>query len=347
MKKLLIAIGLVCIAIPFSYLLILNPFEHEADFSLSDFYTKVSVRKSQPRISKDIVIISADGLSRLEIARLARQVDSCGPAAAVVDILMNYPSAEDSQVIEVLSGCRHLVTPYDLYADQAGPVYSYLPNTVQGYANLKSASPEKVIREFRLAEKSHLSMDGAVIKLYKPDLPLPQQGLIRFDGDEIDLYTPDELEKYGEDLKGKIVLIGCIKDFSDCYPTPVGTRPGVLIHASILQTVLTERVPVVANKLLVLIVSILLSIGLMFLHVHLCTISGDIGNLLLRINQIILLYLIYLCGTMLWHGANIYFDLSLAITLVASASVVYDIIYGIPALLKWGKSLSSHGKKSS
>ena len=51
MKKLLIAIGLVCIAIPFSYLLILNPFEHEADFSLSDFYTKASVTVCLDRLS--------------------------------------------------------------------------------------------------------------------------------------------------------------------------------------------------------------------------------------------------------------------------------------------------------
>ncbi len=60
MKKLLIAIGLVCIAIPFSYLLILNPFEHEADFSLSDFYTKASGPACLDRLSPSGKQLQAD-----------------------------------------------------------------------------------------------------------------------------------------------------------------------------------------------------------------------------------------------------------------------------------------------
>lgn len=345
MKKLFVAIGLVCVAIPLSYLLILNPFEHEADFSLSDFYTRASIRRSPTLISQDIVIVKADSLSRLGIARLAQQVDSCGSAVTVLDIMMNYPSSDDSLVVEALSGCSNLVIPYDIYSDTYGPIYSFIPNTSKGYANLESAGPENVVRKFSLENGLFASLDGAALKLYKPNLSYPKNGLIRYEVYEFEEFSPAEIVEFGDELKGKIVLIGCVNDFTDCHPTPIGMGPGVLIHARILQTVLSENTPRKASTFLVFIVSILLSIALMWIHIAYSSNNGDLGNFMLRINQIVLLYFIYLIGTILWHKSNYYFDLSLAITLVASASIVYDLIYGVLALIKWGKNNRLDGKQ--
>lgn len=55
-----------------------------------------------------------------------------------------------------------------------------------------------------------------------------------------------------EELAGKTVLVGLISTHEDMHLTPVGFRPGVLVHAAALETALRGSAPVPASRPVVL-----------------------------------------------------------------------------------------------
>ena len=334
LKYLLTALAITLLAFPLTWLLILNPFEREADFALSDFYTRAAARKAQTRLSPDVAVVGVDGLSRLEIARVVEYIDWCEPAAMALDVFMNYPSAADNEVREALSGCGALVLPCNLAEPAQGPLFSQLTPAATGYVNLETAQLGEIVRRFSTGTNGTDSFAAAALKCAGREVTAARgKALISFQGREFDVVEAGELSSMAQSLKGKIVLVGNLNDASDCHPTPVGEMAGVLIHAHIVQTLLDGSAPREAGGFWKVLCALFVCLLLMWAHVGISTVSSDIANLTLRITQLIMMYLIYLLGSEFFIRAGIYIDFSLTILLVAAASVAYDICFGLVALL--------------
>ena len=334
LKYLLTALAITLLAFPLTWLLILNPFEREADFALSDFYTRAAARKAQTVVSNDVAVVGVDGLSRLEIARVVDFVDWCEPAAVALDVFMNYPSPTDDEVREALSGCATLVLPCNLAEPDKGPVFGQLTPAATGFVNLETTQLGEIVRRFRTAANGTDSFAAAAIRCAGREVKdIPAKALVSFQGREFDVIEADELSALAQGLKGKIVLVGNLNDASDCHPTPVGEMAGVLIHAHIIQTLLDGSAPRDAGPFWKFLCAFCICLLLMWAHVSISAVSSDIANLTLRVTQLIMMYLIYLLGSEFFIHAGIYIDFSLTILLVAAASVAFDICFGLVALL--------------
>ena len=333
-KHFFIALAITCLAFPVSLLLVLNPFERSADFALSDFYTRAAMRKAEPTISKEVVIVGVDGLSRKETADVVAFVDYFKPKVVALDVFMEYPSESDSSVVSVLNECSTLMLPEDLNNTEHGPVYSNVKPAYWGYANLEATQHGAVVRRFCIEKDGKQALAAIAAVRGMTSDSIGNGGLIVFQGHEFDVVTPEELAKLGASLEGKIVLVGNLSDISDRHPTPIGEMAGVLIHANIIQTIIDGSAPKEAGRAWCLILAFCISLLLMWAHVRVSHISGEIANLALRISQLVMLYLIYLAGSLLFIKFGLYVDFALTILLVAAASVAFDVFYGVAAIFR-------------
>ena len=333
-KSFLIALAITCLAFPVSLLLVLNPFERSADFALSDFYTRAAMRKADPTISKEVVIVGVDGLSRKETADVVAYVDYFKPKVVALDVFMEYPSESDSSVVSVLNECSTLMLPEDLNNPEHGPVYSNVKPAYWGYANLEATQHGAVVRRFCIEKDGKQALAAIAAGRGMTSDSIGNDGLIVFQGHEFDVIGPEELVKLGSSLEGKIVLVGNLSDISDRHPTPIGEMAGVLIHANIIQTIIDGSVPKEAGRTWCMILAFCISLLLMWAHVRVNHISGEIANLALRISQLVMLYLIYLAGSLLFIKFGLYVDFALTILLVAAASVAFDVFYGVAAIFR-------------
>lgn len=308
-----------------AWLILLNPFEHEADFALSDFYIRTADRALPSSLHPDIVIVGVDGLNRMEIAHVTSLIDALGAKVVALDVFMNDTSPYDADVLASLEICDHLVLPISLTGADTSSIFSSLTNARYGYVNLDSAREGGTVRSFTLLRDGMQSF--ASILAGKNE---PVTGLIRFDGVEFDILSPDEIN--GDAVRGKTVLVGNINDFSDGHTTPVGILPGVLIHAYTARTIMDGCTPRPWSTWIIFLIAFLTGTLILWQHALVSLKDGDIGNLCSRIVQIGLLFLFYLIGSSLFVRQGVYADFSLPIILSAAVLLLYDIVHGILSL---------------
>ena len=330
MKRLFLALAITAIAVPLMWLLVLNPFEHKADFALSDFYIRTAVRMRPARLDPHIVVVSVDGLSRLEIAETAEKADLLGAASIGLDVFMNGSTPDDEEVLASLSSCEHLVLPASLTEAFPNSLFHALPDAVSGYVNLETSVDGGVVRTYGGAYSGVQSFASLVCGQEGSG------GIIRFDGVDFEVLTPDELN--ADNMEGKVVFLGNLNDFSDCHSTPVGTLSGVIIHAYIARTILDGCTPKPLPSALLFALSFLIVFLFVWLHATVSSGIKDLSNFTIRIGQLVLLLILYIAGAGLFARHGIYADFSLTLLLVASAMLVYDLIYGIIALVAHKKT---------
>lgn len=315
-------------AVLLALLLFLNPFEHEADFAFSDFYIRTAGRMHKPKLHSDIVIVRADSLGRQEIADVTALADLLGAKTVGLDVFMNGETSLDDEVLATLSSCDHLVLPSSLTGADKASIFSSLPGAAYGYVNLDSRYEDGTIRSFTLF-RNGVSSFASVLT----GVNTPCSGIIRYDGVEFDVLSPNELTR--EAVLGKIVLVGNLNDHSDCHLTPIGVLPGVLIHAYTTRTLVDGCTPRGIPIWLIVALSLLTGAVILWLHT---LIGGDLANLCSRIGQLVLLFVLYLVGTSLFVSHNLYADFSLPMLMVAAVLLMYDILHGVVELVqRWRK----------
>ncbi len=315
------ALATTLLAIPAVYFLILNPFENTADFAMSDFYIRTANRTRPTTLCKDIAILAVDNLSRKEIANLAEITDSYGAKAVALDVFMNWETDDDYNVINALTSCQNLILPSSLTDEMTSPVFKEIENAKYGYTNLECNWEGAKIRTFS-TEISCVKSFAAAACNAKENV----NGIIRYDCKDFEILHAEDL--YPEAVRGKIVFIGNINDFSDCHPTPIGVLPGVIIHAFIARTIIDSNTPTPISRLLDYLIAIIIVYLFALLHSFNNALDGDFANFLSRCIQFFLLYVLYISGAILFVNHNIYSDLSLIILLVAAMLWVYDMLFG-------------------
>lgn len=334
-KYLLLAFGFTLASYPIMDLLVLNPFEHEADFELSDFFMRTKVRYEQKRLSDNIIIVASDNLNRREIVETAKFISDSGAATTVIDILMDWKDDGDDSLVELLNQCHGLVVPEP---DEEGySLYHSVQTASFGNADLSTPSFKgEVIRRHIPCSDGHESLAYAAATAYDGNIPNcdGKERLIDFSCVLIDAVPADSIRKDPSLINGRIVIIGDINNHSDTHETPVGSLSGAAIHAHIIDCILKNRAPVEWPKWISVVLSIVLCtlLFLLNLYVNLIKENGDLANLLMRLSQAVLLVLIYCIGSVLFVKHNLYFDTSVCLLLIATESILVDTVLGIRAI---------------
>ena len=337
-KNWIIALIITTLAVPVMHLLVINPFENKADFSMSDFYIRTANRTKATTISNDIVILAVDNLSRLEIAQVAEKADFFGAKSVALDVFMNWETENDNEVIISLSSCDNLILPSSLTDRVNSPVYEKIQNAKYGYTNLECKWEGAKIRTFSTETSNIISFAAAACNNKNPT-----KGIIRYDCRDFDVINPENINP--QTVQGKIVFIGNLNDFSDCHPTPIGVFPGVMIHAFIARTIIESNSPRPLPKVLDIILSLIIVFLIAFIHSFFNKIDGDLANFVLRILQLILLFIFYFTGSLLFIKYNIYANLSLLTLLIAAMLLVFDFAFGINYLLQLCNANKNSQKK--
>jgi len=322
MKNWIKALIITCLAVPTMQVLVLNPFEQAADFSMSDFFIRTSNKVHPSIVLNQVAIVSVDDLSRLEIAQVVEKVDYCGAKVVALDVFMNWNTDDDNEVVRSLSSCENLILPSSLTDNVLSPVFQKVNGAVYGYTNLECNWPGAQIRTFSAGDNDMLSFAAAACDYKNPDL----SGIIRYDCRDIEIIYPQEVSF--ETVQGKIVFVGNINDFSDCHPTPVGVLPGVMIHAYIARTLLENCTPKPLSKPICIILSFVLIYLLTLMHSYNNDIDSDFANFIMRLVQLLVSIALYFVGAILFIRFNCYADISLVLLYIAAMLLVFDVIYG-------------------
>lgn len=327
---------LTCPAVLLAWVIFLNPFEHEADFAMSDFYTRTANRMIQPKLHPEIVILAVDGLSRDEIADVTAKADFLGANIIGLDVFMNTAMPYDEDVLDALGSCGNLVLPSSLTGADKGSIFTSLPNARYGYVNLDSVREGGVVRSYTLSRNGVKSFASVIA-----EEDYPQSGLIRYEGIEFEILYPDDLRDNA--VQGKTVLVGNLNDFSDCHQTPIGVLPGVLVHAYTARTIMDGCTPRPMATWLIILITLLTGTLILWQHT---LIGGDLANLCSRIVQVLLLYVLYILGAALYTKWGWYADFSAPILLAAAVLLLYDVIHGTKELVTLLRNKKQNHKRA-
>ena len=330
-----------------------KPMEKSRELAITDFYQIVANNKNIKALEQNIVIVSIDSCGRREIAQLLETIDFCNPAAVGLDVFFNYPSADDSLLISAIEGCNNLVLPCSaVYDNQSGSCTGYTGSffynslsTKKSYGsvNLAGNDMQSLIREFR---PFHLcngdtinSFATALVKIASPDSyrMLKERGntmeTINFPAYEFDVYTPQEVLEFSEELEGKIVLIGSLEEPWDFHVTPVSSQmPGIMIHAHSIATILNNRYIKELDGWVIWLIAIVLSAAMLIIKEKLDNIKFE--SLIMRGIQMLMLYLIIVTGYSFYNSRHLSIDFAIPLMMVGLIFTARDIWNGSESLIQ-------------
>lgn len=105
----------------------------------------------------------------------------------------------------------------------------------------------------------------------------------------------DEILDNADLIRNKIVLVGKVNDSGDMHVTPLSNfMPGIMIHAYCTSTLLDNSSPCMLPRTLQWIIASLCCYLVVWLSIML---RGAAGDLMVRIIQFTMLYLMIMCGT--------------------------------------------------
>lgn len=323
-----------------------TPRDKGSVFRISDFYNVVADSPDVRVLDPDIFVVSVDGYDRNGVAWVVETLDSFDVAAIGLDVQIPTESGDDSYVIESFDNARNLVTPVML--DQKGNTFevtktsffdSYITPTAIGAVNLPGNDLRSVIREFRpyfvtSRGDSVMSLPTAVASVARPEAlaRLKQRAktneTINFPARDYEVIPADSLFNYQDQLRGKMVLVGLVSDPRDYHNTPVEDNvPGVMIHAHALSTIIHEGYIDQTGDVVDWLVAIVLCAIVVCLKVFLA--ARKWGGLVIRVSQIILLYLIVVTGSWCFINNSLMLNFSRPLIMVTLGVAAVDIWNGL------------------
>ena len=334
-----------------SSLLDFEPSVQGDDFQMSDIYNNVADSRSVRTLSEDVTIIGLDGCSRKDIAQLVSVVDSLKPAAIGLDVLFFWKYDGDEVLINALNNCKNLVLPVEI-SDQADTLrgsyfYSDFNHAHLGAINLDSYSLSQSVRTFwptlKYGNKTINSFSTELVSLSDPEkyqellarnnisetITYPSTEFMVLDYEEV-LSAPDE---YLNDIEGRVVLMGDLKDGSDYHVTPVDVgTPGVKIHAYIVDTILNGKYITSTPVWLSWVMAILVCFIFVLINFLIDGFANNLNNLVMRILQVVCLYLFFALGCKVFIGRLHYIDFAPTLLMIGLGMFAYDLWVGLIAL---------------
>ena len=320
----------------------LNPNMH--NLSLEDLFTRFERLSTNDGEPGEIKIISfTDAHSRKDLAMLIDSISSYDPKVIGLDYTFHGETEYDSILVNSICRASNIVIPYN------NPLLANVKsgNISKGRANLTIHSIKEIERCFIPFYYSNgdtiPSFATAIVRQYSTEkYQKLMQRNNRFEHinfhrnykfDTIswkEVIEPTIRESFDpEDLKDKIVLIGAFVRNADRYLVPMGNdMSGLEIHASAINTILQEdyvfTIPLWVSYVIAILISIIFILLLYVSRVK----WNNMGNVIIRISQLVLaLLLLYIGTTLLSH--NILINFTIVVTSIALSAIVFDLFYGI------------------
>lgn len=317
--------------------------DDSTEINFTDIYDKVADRGAVRTLSEDVVIVSVDGCDRSRIAAAIDAVSFMEPSAVGLDLFFIYPSADDEALIQAIGGCKNMVLPI---TDGETPLKSYfypLSGCSYGCVNMNASSSNDIVRDyipvFDVGPDKVPCMAAALAeKISGRRMPAGQTPeRIWFPAIDFDVIEAEELvdedglpnlEVEGR-IKDKAVLIGVVNDGSDMHRTPVAEEmPGIMIHAHILDTILHDRGINEVSEALNLVIAILCCLLFLRLHLFFKDWLDDVGEMIMRIVQFVLIYVFLVLGVNLYVRHHCLVDFSMTLLMLGFSLTALSIIKG-------------------
>lgn len=309
--------------------------EKVSDFRFSDFYMSVADDRKVRTLDSDVVIVALDGCDREGIGRAITDADYCGARAIGLDVVFGTPreGLDDSYLRNALMSVKQLVLPvvvddetlevrhvsyYDsVLHDNVSPRYAAI--NIEGTRGMR-----RIVREFR----GHFGPVPSMAAALAGDSRSDEQHTIAFASRTFNILAPDEIIGNEALIDGKIVIMGKLNDAADQHATPLNNfMPGVLIHAYSISTLLNDASPRSLPQFVQWIVAFVCCYLVVWLNLYLN--GRNIGNLIVRVVQVILLYLMILSGTWFYTRQNIDLDFGFPMLMVSLGLLAHDIVCGV------------------
>ena len=326
-------------------------FENE----ISDFYIRIARKARRNKKTSDLVrIVYIDqAQSRKEIASVIEKVASCNPRVIGLDIRFDQTGLKgDEELIRVLKDNQKKLV---LSVTGSG-TFNYnectfesikssffmdsLDTTNVGFDNLITEKGISVIRELLLSTV----YNGTELNSFAYSIFNMCHGdSIRVERTHRLYYYPTyfypvtdtcELLDKTNILADKMVLIGAKDDIDDLHVTPIGTLPGVDIHAQVLQGLIENRtityIPKWVVWLISIIVALLFSCFLLSSKLHL----SNYDNLLVRLTQLVSLVLLLALGAVLFVYFDVFLNFAPLFGVLVFGAFAFDVIFGLSSFVK-------------
>lgn len=316
-------VGLSVFSLLIFNLSVFNPFlKAFKDFAFTDLY--YSERFYEPTVSRDIIVVNIDQRERYELFELLNHIQKQNPKVIGLDVIFREEKDDfiDS-LLAVQTGRENVVQAkafidgrwqYDYWLDD-----SELPEL--GYTNINFESTDNVIRSFEAVKtingSTHYSLALAVAKKYLRDNDrleshiqkrLSKPNYIRYIGNSESFLSLSYDEVMSSEtievMKDKIVLLGytgmphfSTTDVEDKFFTPLNEISagksipdmfGVLIHANIINMMLTDNYMWTVPSWLIAAVSLIFAYFSISFFIWLARNRPEINMLTKKIVQLIL-----------------------------------------------------------
>lgn len=345
----------------FENLSIFTPKERSGDYEMADFYQSIAQDMVDTKMSNHIVIVSVDDFRADDIIRSLSIISDYHPKAIGLDVLFTESKKVDTLFMKTVANTPNLVFATEIKQDvdntscfHVNEKYFHEPleNIRYGYANLVANTNRDVVRYFRpfvFENNQHdtlISFPAALAKMIYPNSYnqlikkqtdferisfVNEKEHLEFDtlnlNDVLSRKVPEEL------IRGKVVFIGMLHNSKDTYLTSMrGSMSGVMIHAYVLQMIINGDYIYNTNKMFNWLFALVASFLLIFICMLAKKYMPNLGNLLIRVIQFILIVLIFSIGAWVYTKAHKYIDFYMTEIIIGLSVVAFDIWFGLYAL---------------
>lgn len=336
-----------------SSILDFKPSTQGNDFQISDIYNNVADSRSIHTLSNDVTVIALDGCNRDEIATLVSDIRSLKPTAMGLDVLFIWEYEGDERLISALDSCSNLVLPVEVSdtADSLRGSYFYpqLENAHFGAINLDSYSLSQSVRSFwpqlSYGDKVVNSFGSELVSISAPDKynellsRSKESETISYPSIEFPVLNYKDIldspEQFIDDIQDKVILMGDLNDGSDYHVTPVNVgTPGVMIHAYIIDTILNSKYITSTPVWLSWAIAFFVCLLFVAINFFIGEVSSNLGNLVMRILQVVCIYLFFALGCKVFVTRLHYIDFAPTLLMIGLGLFAYDLWMGMIALFE-------------
>lgn len=341
--------------------------EEKADFEFADVYGRI-LNKGWHTQSKDVIVVPTDSVKYQEdLIALIPRLDSLQAAAIGVDFIIPNIS-NDSVYVNTVKKCKNVVMPCilgynekskDYYVNDSTMYCTLGDDVTMGAVNLDAGKLGDKVRRFRQEFNIHgniaiPSFPSALVKVASPDKYIEfvsrqndtHDGageLIKYGGVDIRIVYPGEFltsdsipsidwnSHIVRDtvFKDAVVLLGGIEGREDTHSTPLGEKPGVIIHAYTVNTIMTSSYVTDINSWVNWIVAVLMSTIFVWLVLYFRSRFRHTGRMTVRIIQMAFIAIFFITGSALFTKNSLYINFSITILMIGLSVAVLDFMTGI------------------
>lgn len=333
------------------------PLEKNVSYDLSDLYASVGTRSLKKDYCEDIVIVSTDYSSRQKIGILIDTLNNMGAKVIGLDILFPTAQNEDIRLLSSIASADNIVLPVGLHQNDNSDYFQIkdtcyfqdkLGPKTSGAVNLNGDIIQHTIRSFKYSFRLNDStiIDAfatAIAKKYSNSLIGKNKlegkerriNFHQFDDFEVVSWenilspNPGQKSSYENLVKNRIVLLGNTNATSDMHTTPISVdMPGIYIHAYIIATILNNKAirnaSLTVNYLVATLITFIFCSFVLYTRKRI----KQIGELLIRIIQFLLMILFFYIGSILYLKHMVFVDFSLTLLMIGFSIFMLDLVSG-------------------